>query len=504
MRPVDAYRRLVVSVTCLMVASGAALVFGDASASASLSYGNRTGVFGESGTGEGQLLLHLGTGAPGAGVAVDNITHDIYVTDTENNRVEKFSAEGAFISAWGWGVSDGEAKFEICASSCLPGIRGSENGQFDTPVSVAVDNTNGPSSGDVYVAERDESEPGAGPGADVRVQKFSPSGNYITQFGNSGEQGSGGSKLGDVRGGNAIFVSPISGNVWVADAGAIRAVEYSPSGGYLAQITETLENAFGVTLDSSGDVYVVNGVSGVHEFGPAAPFAFIRAVDSKGEVDPRAVVTNSSNEVLVGDGEPPGGSIPYRIFQFASSGAEPSPVDTFGLGSIGGSSGIAIDAESGKIYVADGPDSDVDIFALVKLANVSTGGFSDVKGTSATVTGTVDPEGITTHYYIEYGPGLRSAEETSSATSDQPVTVSLVGLEPDTAYDYRLVAVNENGTSLGQDQEFETGPAVAAVRTTCGRRADHGDTRRPTEPGRDGNALSLPVWDDDGICWTGN
>ncbi len=287
----------------------------------------------------------------------------------------------------------------------------------------------------------------------------------MTQFGNGGEQGLGGSKLGDVRGGNAIFVSPIDGNVWVADAGAVRVVEYSPSGGYLAQITETLENAFGVTVDSGGDVYVVNGVSGVHEFGPIAPFAFIRAVDSRGEVHPRAVATNSANEVFVGDGEPPGGSIPYRVFQFASSGAEPPPVDTFGFGSIGGSSGIAIDSTSGKIYVADGPGSDVGIFALVELPDVTTGVPSNVKGTSATLAGTINPEGVETHYYFEYNGGLRSAEETSSAATSQPVTANLTGLSPNTAYRYRLVGMNENGTSTGQEGEFTTGPVVADVST---------------------------------------
>ena len=456
-------RRLLISGLAWLVMSGGVLAFSEASASAFLGYGNRTSVFGEAGSGAGQFSLHPESTAPGAGVAVDDATHDVYISDTENNRVEKFTAGGVFIAAWGWGVSDGEAKFEICTTTCQPGLPGAGEGQFSTPVSVAVDNSTGASAGDVYVADR----------GNLRIDKFAPAGVALGNFGAVGDPGSAADPLGGLaagmKGGNSVFVDPGNGNIWVADAENKRAVEYSPSGEYVAQINDSRisENAFGLTVDSSGDVYLVNGGARVEEFGPAPSFGFIRNLNDSVAIEEcchaRAVVTNAANEVFVGDNKHG-----YQIRQYGAGVAESPPATTFGE-SIGGSTGVAIDSTTGTIYVADGPNEDVDVFALVQLANVSTGESSNVKGTNASVAGTVDPEGVETHYFFEYGTtnsyGLSSAEETSSAGTDQPVTASLTGLEPNTTYHYRLAATNANGVSRGADREFKTGPVIAEVST---------------------------------------
>jgi DNA-binding beta-propeller fold protein YncE len=52
------------------------------------------------------------------GIAVDNIGN-VYVTDYENNRVQKFSSSGHYVSKWG--------------------SPGSGNGQFNGPRGIAVD-----------------------------------------------------------------------------------------------------------------------------------------------------------------------------------------------------------------------------------------------------------------------------------------------------------------------------------------------------------------------------
>ena len=82
------------------------------------------------------------------GVATDS-SGDVFVADAGNNRIDEFSAAGAFVRAYGWGVVDGQGQFETCTSTCQPGIGGGGAGQFDYPDGVAVD-----SSGDVYVADR--------------------------------------------------------------------------------------------------------------------------------------------------------------------------------------------------------------------------------------------------------------------------------------------------------------------------------------------------------------
>ncbi|HEY7951781.1 MAG TPA: hypothetical protein VID70_02265, partial [Solirubrobacteraceae bacterium] len=320
------------------------------------------------------------------------------------------------------------------------------------PVGVAVDNSTDGSTGDVYVADS----------GNRRIEKFSSSGVPLGSFGTSG-----GGEIGGLKGGNSVFVDPSGGNVWVADAGNIRAVEYEPSGNYIAQITGFSENAFGLTVDSIGDVYVVNGAHRVEEFGPALGLAPIRVLENPGPNHPRAVVTNPVGEVFVGNGGAEG--VPYQILQFDSGVAATTPTRTFGLESIAGSTGITIDSTSGTFFAVDGPNSDVEAFDLVTLADVETGPSSNVKGTTATVEGTLDPEGVETQYFFEYGTdetyGLKSAEETSSAATSQSVTASLTGLAPETTYDYRLVAVNANGTSRGLNAEFKTGPAVAEVVT---------------------------------------
>jgi DNA-binding beta-propeller fold protein YncE len=61
------------------------------------------------------------------GVAVDS-NGNVYVVDTGNNRVQKFSSSGGFLTKWG--------------------SEGSGDSQFDNPSAIAVD-----SSGNVYVAD---------------------------------------------------------------------------------------------------------------------------------------------------------------------------------------------------------------------------------------------------------------------------------------------------------------------------------------------------------------
>ena len=100
-------------------------------------------------------------GAPGSstapkGVAVDS-SGDIYVDDHFNQRIDEFSPSGAFSEAWGFGVKDGAAGFEICTSSCRVGIVGSGAGQLSNPAATASDG-----SGNVYAADLDNN----------RIEKF--------------------------------------------------------------------------------------------------------------------------------------------------------------------------------------------------------------------------------------------------------------------------------------------------------------------------------------------
>jgi hypothetical protein len=83
-----------------------------------------------------------------------------------------------------------------------------------------------------------------------------------------------------------------------------------------------------------------------------------------------------------------------------------------------------------------------------------------VSAPETTVHGTVLPRGPDTTYWFEYGAsscyGMKTATSPLPAGESVPVSASLTGLEPETAYHYRLVARNSTGTSYGADAAFTT------------------------------------------------
>jgi NHL repeat/WD40-like Beta Propeller Repeat len=86
----------------------------------------------------------------GSGVAVNDQTHEVYVADTGNHRVDEFEADGKFIRAFGKDVDGLE---DTCTLICEAGGSGSAPGELAAPRFVAVDNSSGPSHGDVYVGD---------------------------------------------------------------------------------------------------------------------------------------------------------------------------------------------------------------------------------------------------------------------------------------------------------------------------------------------------------------
>ena len=93
----------------------------------------------------------------------------------------------------------------------------------------------------------------------------------------------------------------------------------------------------------------------------------------------------------------------------------------------------------------------------------STNAPSTIGASSANVTGSVNPEGVETYYYYQYGPTTEYGQSTASTgpgidvgsgLSAVPAPATLVPLTPGVVYHYRLVAWNAEGTSYGQDETF--------------------------------------------------
>ena len=94
-----------------------------------------------------------------------------------------------------------------------------------------------------------------------------------------------------------------------------------------------------------------------------------------------------------------------------------------------------------------------------------------VTPTSATLTGTVDPNGRTTTWYFEYGTSTSYGTKTpaptaGSGTAATGVSAPVSGLDTGRLYHFRLVAASDAGTSRGADRTFST-PATRRADTVA-------------------------------------
>ncbi len=97
-----------------------------------------------------------------------------------------------------------------------------------------------------------------------------------------------------------------------------------------------------------------------------------------------------------------------------------------------------------------------------------TGSVTAVGATTATVNGTVNPGGVATTWYVEYGTSTSYGSQTASTnagsgTGNTAVSVSLASLAQGTTYHYRVVATSTAGTSRGNDGQFATLAAPGVV-----------------------------------------
>ena len=164
------------------------------------------------------------------GIAVDQ-KGNVYVTDTGNKRVVEFDSDGNFITQFG--------------------SYGMEDGQFDEPVGITVDK-----SGSVYVVDT----------WNKRIQVFSPnaSGDGFT-FSHSWDVDAWDSQSTE----NKPFIAvDDSGNVYVTDPSGFRVIEFTNSGevvrvwgGYSSGI-DGFGNPVGLALDGKDHLWVMDSVNG--------------------------------------------------------------------------------------------------------------------------------------------------------------------------------------------------------------------------------------------------
>jgi DNA-binding beta-propeller fold protein YncE len=378
------------------------------------------GQFGTAGSGNGEL-------SSPAGVAVSQATKDVYVVDGGNNRVEQFSSTGTYLSQFNG--------------------TGAPTGVFSAPEAIAVDNSTNPldtSAGDVYVAD-------TGHGV---IDKFSSAGTYISQL----KETSGGSVFGELRG---VAVDP-EGNVWVYE-GEGHVDEFSDTGSFVKTFNTGRGAQLGLAVDSSDSVYAICCGEEVGKFDSTTG---IQLAEFSGGGTTALAIDSSTNKLFVDKAS--------SIEEFGPFG-EPfsSPVATFPAeGLLSASHGIAVvdTAGVGKVYATEREAGKVVIFNEVLVPDVSTGGSSNIKRTTATIEGSLNPDKTKAKYYFQYGESKVYGSTTAVTGAGEgevevPASANLTSLHAGTIYHYRLVAENENGANYGSDGTFETSPAVEGVHT---------------------------------------
>jgi hypothetical protein len=411
--------------------------------------------FGSKGTAAGQLELKEpvlefeasgGDEKGGSGLAVGDASHDVYVADTGNHRVDVFQADGEFIRAFGYGVRNGETELQTCTTTCQTGIKGTAPGELDEPLFIAVDNAPGGEE-NIYVGDT----------GDNLITKYTPTGELINTWGNDGQlNGPLGVPFTRLYG---VAVAPTTGLVWVDAINEIYQTMFQfeqATGSYTSLTFPAESEPSGITINNLEEIYAATARPDVRKFNnagaevgelfPKIPNVTGLAVDTQNEM----VYLDQENSVAVVAGGCPPPSEKCVV------------AERFGAPQLSGGAGIGVDPETSAVFVAGTSTSVVYGYGLEPVAPplVAADDASDVTATGATLGGEVNPKSLAgepeTEYYFQYGlcvtPSTCASSPWEASTpagqipaSFDTTTVSgeIEGLTPGRSYHYRLVAENK-------------------------------------------------------------
>lgn len=374
--------------------------------------------------------------------------------------------------------------FEVCTiangDACqVASAAGSAPGQFSGLSRVAESAT-----GAIYTAETS---------GNIRVQKFTPAGASLTPSVFAA------GILSGTTGNNAvsdIAVDPTNGDVYAVKGNLLgegtppagvanerRVLQLDSSGSlldtYIAGAAITSANGFALN-SSSGRMYLssTTGAQRVYVLddvpaptvvlGPATEVATNSAklsgsVNPNGSASPAGVTASYHFEVKGGTAASWTRYPAADIDVGAGNAAVPVSITVAGLDahrfyryrlvatkSFGGPSEISSEGEFNTSQLAP---------------EVFTTPTYEWGPTSGVLKGAVNPNGLPTTYYFEYGTGTgygtklpaTGNADAGFGASERDFKVSIFHLQPHTTYHYRIVAHNAIGTSTGDDQSFTTG-----------------------------------------------
>ena len=247
----------------------------------------------------------------------------IYVADTGNSRIVKYSSKGEYLTAWGDRTPDDQ----------IP----PRPGTFVEPWGITTDG-----DGNILVADT----------WNHRIQKFSPDGKFLLQWGSSGLAVDGLDRLWGPRG----LAVASDGKVYVTDTGNKRVVVFSTDGKALFEFDTSgdaeLDEPVGIALGPDGNVYVADTWNlRVVKFSPNGEYVSsfpIQGWKSDSIDNKPYLVVYQNGRILVTDPEG------FRVLVFSPEG---KPLSVFGgVGTdeftLGLPNGVAIDQDN-AIWVSD-------------------------------------------------------------------------------------------------------------------------------------------------------
>jgi hypothetical protein len=441
--------------------------------------------FGGKGAGEGQFDNPSGVAVSEAGATAG----DVYVVDRGNNRIERFSSEGMFISAWGWGVKDGAKEYEVCQSGegCKGGLPGSGKGregfhpnagELVSPDAIAIDNSKAAgdaSVGDVYVV------------ADVvpersYVDKFSPTGEYLGHLTKKEETEFDGRPEGVAVDANGV--------VWVDwSEGEITSFtngEPNKRVNKSEEIESGVENLRpGFAVDSKDHLYVNYEPGELFKEAEEGPLS----EEGRGEKGEEPCELSPCYLAKLESSPEPGEVLSERVDHQSTNGAAVdlanddvyldnvtsvaaysatgTLIQRFGSGELTKGGGIAVQAEDRNVYVADEASNEIAVFVPEPAAAPEVDEISAAKITPSTaeLAAEIDPKGAETTVTFEYGTSscadgscvaVAAPASLKAGFGDQGRDVQLEALALNTTYHYRVSAHSTIGSSTSSERTFTT------------------------------------------------
>lgn len=106
--------------------------------------------------------------------------------------------------------------------------------------------------------------------------------------------------------------------------------------------------------------------------------------------------------------------------------------------------------------------------AAAAAPTVTTGGVEGLTTTGVTLKGSVNPKGVATKAFAQYGKDGKFSSSTpradvGSGTASVPLRIAVSNLAPGTRYQYRMVAINADGRAEGVIRKFTTPKVPASV-----------------------------------------